>query len=65
TEWDGGGLHFTSNPGENAVSTCFMYDVVKGGTFERLHPAEATEFDCDEGYAFDLGDDFGGGAKAG
>jgi ABC-type branched-subunit amino acid transport system substrate-binding protein len=66
TEWDGGGLHFVTNPGENEVTTCFMYDVVEGGEFTRLHPEEATEFDCDESYAFDLEDDYGGGAtKAG
>lgn len=65
TEWDGGGLHFTSNPGENGVATCFMYLQVVDGAFERLHPGDATAFDCDDGYAFDVGDDFGGGATAG
>ncbi|QXC62931.1 ABC transporter substrate-binding protein [Aquihabitans sp. G128] len=64
-KWDGGGLHFTSDPGDNAVSTCFMYDVVKGGKFTRLEPKKATEFTCDKDYAFDLDDDYGGGAKVG
>ncbi len=63
TKWDGGGLHFPANPGENAVSTCFMYDIVKDGKFERFHPEGATEFDCDDSYVFDLKDDYGGGAK--
>ncbi len=63
TEWDGGGLHLPANPGENKVTDCFAYDVVEGGEFTRSYPEEATEFDCDESYAFDLEDDYGGGAK--
>jgi ABC-type branched-subunit amino acid transport system substrate-binding protein len=65
TEWDGGGLHFPTNPGENGPATCFMYLQVVDGAFERLHPEDATTFDCDEGYSFDLEDDFGGGATEG
>ncbi len=65
TKWNAGGLHFVSNPGENKVSTCFMYDVVKNGKFVRLHPKKATTFDCDPSYAFDLHNDYGGGAKKG
>ncbi len=64
TEWDGGGLHLPANPGENAPATCFGYMQVEGGEFTRLHPAEPTEFDCDESFVFDLEDDFGGGATA-
>lgn len=64
-KWDGGGLHFTSDPGDNSVSTCFMYDEVKGGKFVRFTPKKATEFTCDEDYAFDLKNDYGGGAKVG
>jgi ABC-type branched-subunit amino acid transport system substrate-binding protein len=64
TEWDGGGLHFPTNPGENLGSACFMYLEVAAEGFERLWPAEATTWDCDESYRFDLGDDFGGGATA-
>lgn len=62
TEWDGGGLHFTSNPGENEVSTCFAYMQIVGGEFVRYSPEETTAFTCDPSYAFDLGDDYGGGA---
>lgn len=62
-KWDGGGLHLEANPGDNAVSTCFMYDVVKEGKFERLQPKKATEFDCDEDYAYELEKAYGPGAK--
>lgn len=65
TEWDGGGLHFPANPGENLGSACFMYMEVRDGAFERLWPEEPTTWDCDESYRFDLQDDFGGGATAG
>jgi len=64
-KWDGGGLHFISDPGDNSVSTCFMYDVVKGGKFVRLEPKKATTFNCNKDYAYDLHDDYGGGAKVG
>jgi ABC-type branched-subunit amino acid transport system substrate-binding protein len=63
-KWDGGGLHFPGNAGSNAVSTCFMYSVVKNGKFVRLHPSKATEFDCKDSYAYDLKGDYGTGAKA-
>jgi ABC-type branched-subunit amino acid transport system substrate-binding protein len=62
TSWDGGGLHAPANPGERAVPTCFAYLHVVDGAFERLHPAGATEFDCDPDYGIDLSSDFGGGA---
>jgi ABC-type branched-subunit amino acid transport system substrate-binding protein len=64
-EWDGGGLHFTSNPGDNHVATCFMYARIVDGEFVRFSPEEVTTWTCDEDYAFDLEDDYGGGAKAG
>lgn len=63
TEWDAGGLHFPANPGENAVSTCFSYAIVKDGAFERLHPAEVGTYDCDDAYATPLEGDYGTGAK--
>jgi ABC-type branched-subunit amino acid transport system substrate-binding protein len=65
TEWDGGGLHFPTNPGERAVGTCFGYMQVEGGEFTRLHPGEPTEFDCDESYAFDLSGDYSGATAGG
>lgn len=61
-KWDGGGLHFLADPGANKSSNCFMYMEVKGGKFVRLWPEEATTFDCDDSYRYDLGEDFGGGA---
>ena len=64
-EWDGGGLHFTSNPGDNHVATCFMYARIVEGEFVRYSPEKAATWTCDEDYAYDLNDDYGGGAKAG
>jgi len=63
TSWDGGGFQFVSNPGDNAVSTCFMYSVVKDGKFVREYPDKANTWHCNKDYAFDLHDDYGGGAK--
>ncbi|WP_426571946.1 ABC transporter substrate-binding protein [Aquihabitans sp. McL0605] len=62
-KWDGGGLHFLADPGANLSSDCFMYMQVKAGKFVRLWPKEATKFDCDPAYRYDLKNDFGGGAK--
>lgn len=64
TEWDGGGLHFPSNPGENAVATCFMYDVVEGGEFVRHFPETPTEFSCKDDGSVALEGDYGDGARA-
>lgn len=61
--WDGGGLHFTTDPGDNKGSTCFMYMQVKKGKFVRLWPKKAATWDCDPSYSYDLHDDYGGGAK--
>ena len=61
TSWDGGGLHFETNPGENAVSTCFLFSTVADGVFTRLHP-EGEGFDCDPDYALELTGDYGTGA---
>lgn len=63
TEWDGGGLHMPSNPGENAVAECFIYMRVEGGEFVRVHPEEAPSFDCSPDYGIDLTGDFGEGAR--
>ena len=62
--WDGGGLHFQTDPGENLVNDCFMYSIVKGGKFVRLHPDKALDFDCGgDKYRYDLKGDYGEGAK--
>jgi ABC-type branched-subunit amino acid transport system substrate-binding protein len=63
-EWNGGGLHFDTNPGDNVGSDCFMYTEVVDGEFVRRWPEELTSWDCNPEYSFDLGKDYGGGAKA-
>ena len=61
--WDGGGLQMKTDPGDNKVTTCFLYMEVKGGKFQRFQPSKVNTFDCDAGYDADLHSDFGGGAK--
>lgn len=63
-EWDGGGLHYTTDPGDNAGSDCFMYDRVEGGKFVREFPTEAATFECDPDYPIELTGDYGKGASA-
>ena len=62
--WDGGGLQMKTDPGANAVTTCFLYMEVKGGKFELFHPTKVNSFDCSPSYATNLHDDFGGGGEA-
>ncbi len=50
-KWDGGGLHFLTDPGANKGSNCFMYMEVKDGEFVRLGPTRSHTCDCDEDYA--------------
>ena len=65
TEWDGGGLHMVSDPGDNLANPCFMYSVVQDGAFVRLHPTEPLTFDCNrEEYVIPLEGDYGEGASA-
>ncbi len=64
-EWDGGGLHFTTDPGGNTAASCFMYDRVEGGAFARFYPEAVTEFDCNPDYPIELTGDLGSGASAG
>ncbi|MFN8016684.1 MAG: ABC transporter substrate-binding protein [Acidimicrobiales bacterium] len=63
TKWDGGGLHFVTNPGDNLGSDCFMYMQVQKGKFVRVWPTKPATWDCDPSYSYDLNDDYGGGAK--
>lgn len=44
-EWDGGGMHSTTDPGTGAANPCFMYVRVEGGDFVRDFPDEG--FSCD------------------
>lgn len=70
TKWDGGGLHLLADPGDNGAKPgsgkplCFMYSVVKDGKFVRYHPTKPLTFDCSTDYGYDLGTNYGGGAKA-
>ena len=63
-EWDGGGLHGTSDPGANKGAPCLLFTQVVDGAFQRLHPEDATTFDCNPDYAIALEGDYGEGAKA-
>jgi hypothetical protein len=45
---------------QNPTASCTWRS--RGGKFVRLWPEEATTFDCDDSYRYDLEDDFGGGA---
>lgn len=63
-EWDGGGLHGTSDPGANKGAPCLVFTQVVDGEFQRLYPEDATTFDCNPDYAMALEGDYGEGAKA-
>lgn len=46
TEWDGGGLHVPTNPGENTRDLdCYMFLTVQDGEFVREYPATREEGD--------------------
>jgi ABC-type branched-subunit amino acid transport system substrate-binding protein len=63
--WDGGGLHFPADPGDNKVNSCFMYSEVKDAKFVRYYPKKPLSFDCGGAkFDFSLKRDYGGGAKA-
>lgn len=63
-EWNGGGLHYTADPGANSVGRCFNYMVIEGGEFVRRHPEDPASFDCREEAVVELEGDYGSGAKA-
>ncbi len=44
-EWDGGGMHTTTDPGTGAANPCFLYVRVEDGDFVRDFPDEG--FSCD------------------
>jgi ABC-type branched-subunit amino acid transport system substrate-binding protein len=65
TEWDGGGVHGLSNPGENLGAPCLIFSQIQDGAFVRVHPEEVTTFECDpEGFPMELEGDYGEGASA-
>ena len=72
-QWNGGGLHGTSDPGSNVPSSCFIMMKVQDGGFVREYPTEDTNpdvyregngFDCDPDNIVTLTGDYGTGAKA-
>jgi ABC-type branched-subunit amino acid transport system substrate-binding protein len=66
-KWDGGGLHYETDPGANAASPCFVYLKVTGGKFERLFPEKPGTFQCEDAskVVIPLTGDYGTGAKVG
>ena len=61
--WDGGGLHYETDPGGNKVGTCIILLEVKNSEFVREFPATAPEFSCSPDNAVTLKGDYGDGAK--
>jgi ABC-type branched-subunit amino acid transport system substrate-binding protein len=51
-DWTAGGLHTASDPGpaSSTAASCTMLLVVRGGRFERLHPALDGDDDDGEGF---------------
>jgi hypothetical protein len=43
TEWDGGGLHANTNPGENTPSDCGLLVQLKGTSFVQAAPKSGME----------------------
>ena len=50
TEWDGGGLHMVTDPGENVPQDCVLYLEVTGGEFARDFPDEG--FECNPDFIY-------------
>jgi ABC-type branched-subunit amino acid transport system substrate-binding protein len=72
-DWNGGGLHGTSDPGLNEPSPCVIVMKVENGGFVREYPTEDDDpdvyrdgngFDCSPDNITDLTGDYGAGAKA-
>jgi hypothetical protein len=49
-KWTGGGLHAPTNPSTNMPPECGLVLKLDGGTFKRVAPEKAGEFDCDPSY---------------
>jgi ABC-type branched-subunit amino acid transport system substrate-binding protein len=62
-KWDGGGLTFQTDPGDNQVNDCFLYMIVKGGKFVPYEPKKPGTFACDPKYRIALHGNYGTGAK--
>jgi ABC-type branched-subunit amino acid transport system substrate-binding protein len=71
-EWDGGGLHGTSDPGNNEPAACFILMRIEDGEFVRQFPTKEDDaeifeagngFSCDPDYVVDLRTDFDNGVR--
>lgn len=45
--WDGGGLHYETNPASRTREGCFILMQIKDGAFQRVFPEEPGTFSCD------------------
>lgn len=54
TEWDGHGIHVTTNPAGNIAPTCGLLMELEGTEYKRALPADA-QFDCDPDWAATVG----------
>ena len=50
TEWDAGGLHAVTNPGENMPAQCSLMVTLKGDKYSQAFPDKAGEFQCSPEY---------------
>jgi ABC-type branched-subunit amino acid transport system substrate-binding protein len=62
-KWDGGGLHFLSDPGSSDLSGCFLSMRVEDGRFVRVFPKKG--FSCPKDKVIDIKTFIGKGAKEG
>ncbi len=46
TSWDGGGLHYETNPADRSREGCFILMQIRDGAFTRVLPEEAGTFSC-------------------
>ncbi|HEV7762985.1 MAG TPA: hypothetical protein VGO78_28435, partial [Acidimicrobiales bacterium] len=58
TEWDGGGLHMPTDPGEAVHNDCFLYMKITDGDFVREYPEQ--DFDCDPAYVVESEESYAG-----
>ncbi len=49
-EWDGGGLHAVTDPGNNMPATCGLVVKLTGAEYTQAFPAQAGTFECDDRY---------------
>lgn len=54
TEWNGHGLHVTTNPASNIAPTCGMLMELRGTEYVRVLPEEPGTFDCNSDWASDV-----------